>query len=205
MKSEQEYYNDLTQIRTMMERSTKFLSLAGWSGIMVGVLGLAAAALAIWKTGESGSAAQLSANLSSPGVQMLIGGALLTLVIAVTIVAWFSWKKSARLGQPVWNAAARRLVVNMAIPLATGGILAFILALQGIAGLIPAVTLLFYGAAMLNAGNFTFGEVRYLGMIEMALGLLAAWITTYSLVIWAFGFGVMHIVYGIYLHQRYEK
>ena len=204
MKSE-EYFNDLHQIRTMMERSTKFLSLAGWSGIVAGVLGLAAGVLVMQLSGRTGSNALLAADFSLPLAQQFLAVAAITLLTAVVAVLWFSLRKAHKLGQSVWNAAARRLLVNMAIPLTVGGILVFILIFHGATGLVPGAMLMFYGAAMLNAGNFTFGEIRYMGIAEMGLGLLAAAFTQWSLLFWVVGFGALHIVYGIYLHLRYEK
>lgn len=199
------YYDELAQIKAMMERSTKFLSLAGWSGIVAGVTGVVAALMAANLTGALGSELVLAANFSrSTDVSLLII-ALVALTVSIAGVVLLSNKKARRDSLPVWTASSRRFVSNMAIPLAVGGILSLTLALKGVAGLIPAVMLLFYGLAMFIAGNFTFGEIRYMGMIEMALGLLAVWFPRYSLVIWAIGFGLLHIVYGIYLHLRYEK
>ncbi len=205
MKSEHEYFNDLTQIRSMMERSTKFLSLAGWSGIVAGVIGLLASILVIWQTSALGSGLLVRADFSRPDDVAIMIIALTALVLSVAMVALFSGRKARSQNQPVWNAAARRLIFSMAVPLAVGGVLSILLGVFGIAGLIPAATLLFYGVAMFVAGNFTFSEMRYMGIIEMILGLWAVCQPQYSLVIWGIGFGALHIVYGIYLHLRYEK
>ena len=189
----------------MMERSTKFLSLAGWSGIVTGIFGLASASIAIWMIGSTGSPAIVGYEGLDPEALELLLLTVITLLVSIATVVLFSYRKSSQKGEPVWNAAARRLVLNMAIPLLAGAIMSVILWHNGVAGLIPAAMLVFYGMAMLNAGNFTYGEVRYLGMIELALGLLAAQFSGFSLIFWAMGFGVMHIAYGIYLHVRYEK
>ena len=66
-------------------------------------------------------------------------------------------------------------------------------------------TLIFYGLALVNASKFTFEEIRSLGIVQIILGLLASYFIEYGLLFWALGFGIMHIVYGIVMHLKYEK
>lgn len=208
MKSEQEYIRDLTEIRSMMERSTKFLSLSGWSGILAGVYALAGAyiayefyyssvaAVSYSETGEAAPAGDLT------GLFLL---ALAVLVLAVGTAIFLSWRKAGRTGEKLWNSAARRLTFNMAIPLVTGGLFVLILFSKGILELIAPATLIFYGLALLNASKFTYEELRSLGITQVVLGLLASYFTGYGLLFWAIGFGLMHIIYGILMHLKYEK
>jgi hypothetical protein len=93
----------------------------------------------------------------------------------------------------------------MAVPLVTGGILIVVLISKSLLGLIAPLTLLFYGLALYNAGKFTYDEVKFLGMVQIGLGLISSWFIEYSLLFWAIGFGVVHIVYGIYMYFRYER
>lgn len=208
MKTEQEYIRDLTEIRSMMERSTRFLSLTGWSGIMAGLYALAGAFIA-WKlfylNGSEGIYNSLERQVLSDSVLYQFFLALVILVLAIGTAILLSWRKSTKSGEGLWNSAARRLVINMVIPLATGGILILILISKGLLGLIAPLTLIFYGLALLNASKFTFEEVKYLGIIEIVLGLAASYFIGYGLLFWAAGFGFMHIIYGIYMHLRYEK
>lgn len=208
MKTEQKYIRDLTEIRSMMERSTRFLSLTGWSGIMAGLYALAGAFIA-WKlfylNGSEGIYNSLERQALSGSVLYQFFLALVILVLAIGTAIFLSWRKSTKSGEGLWNSAARRLVINMVIPLATGGILILILISKGLLGLIAPLTLIFYGLALLNASKFTFEEVKYLGIIEIVLGLAASYFIGYGLLFWAAGFGFMHIIYGIYMHLRYEK
>ena len=208
MKSEQEYIRDLSEIRSMMERSTKFLSLTGWSGIMAGVYALAGAYIAYEffyfsavsiNDGISGGA-EFSGNLS--GLLVL---ALAVLVLALGTAVLLSWRKSRKSREKLWNPAARRLAINMAIPLVTGGLFILILFSKSIVELIAPASLIFYGLALLNASKFTYEELRSLGIVQVVLGLLASYFTGYALLFWAIGFGVMHIMYGILMHLKYEK
>lgn len=207
MKSEQEYISDLTKIRSMMERSTKFLSLSGWSGIMAGVYALAGAYIA-WKFFYSNDEILYSAiskeQLSKNSLHFFLL-ALGVLLLALGTAVLLSHNKAKRNGEKLWNAAARRLLESLALPLASGGIFVLILFSKGLVGLIAPVTLVFYGLALVNASKFTYEEVKYFGIIEIVLGLVASYFIGYGLLFWAIGFGLMHIVYGIYMHLKYEK
>ena len=104
-----------------------------------------------------------------------------------------------------WNITARRLLTNMAVPLLSGGILILILISKGLLGLMAPLTLIFYGLALYNAGTFTYKEVKILGLVQLSLGLLSAYFISYGLMLWAVGFGLVHIIYGVYMHYRYER
>ncbi len=208
MKTEQEYIQDLTEIRSMMERSTKFLSLTGWSGIMAGIYALAGAFVAHnWLAYDTVHYVKRSVDagiFTDVNLKLLMLAALV-LALAVGTAAVLSIRKAGRSGQKFWNAAARRLLINMAIPLATGGICILIMLSKGLTAFVAPLTLIFYGLALFNAGKFTYEEIRQLGIFNIILGLLAAYFTTYGLLFWALGFGLMHIIYGIAMHIKYEK
>ncbi|WP_189604086.1 hypothetical protein [Salinimicrobium marinum] len=208
MKSEQEYIRDLSEIRSMMERSTRFLSLTGWSGIMAGVYALAGAYIAYrfyyqnFDT-DSLSAGQYTIVTGNVLDLVFLGVAVLVLAIGTAII--LSQRKSTKKGERLWNAAARRLITNMAISLITGGVFILILLSKGLFVFAAPASLIFYGLALLNASKFTFEELRSLGIIQVVMGLIAAIFVNHALLFWALGFGVMHIIYGIYMHLKYEK
>lgn len=208
MKREQDYIKDLTEIRSMMERSTKFLSLTGLSGVMAGIYALIGAYL-VYELFYRNSGSRLFTTLTggevSGSLSTMILLALVVLFLAVSTAIYFSFRKARKNGEKLWNATARRLVLNMAIPLVAGGLLILVFLAKGLFGLIIPMTLIFYGLALANAGKFTFEEMKSLGIIQIFLGLLAAYFMEYSLLFWAFGFGLMHILYGIYMHLKYEK
>lgn len=208
MKSEQEYIRDLSEIRSMMERSTRFLSLTGWSGIMAGVYALTGAYIAYHSFYEDfASEAFDSGKFTSVTENMLnlVILAVAVLVLAIGTAIFLSQRKSTKKGERLWDAAARRLIINMAIPLVTGGIFILILLSKGLFVLAAPSSLIFYGLALLNASKFTFEELRSLGIIQVVLGLLAAFFVDHAILFWALGFGCMHIIYGIYMHLKYEK
>ncbi|HMC96443.1 MAG TPA: hypothetical protein VKG92_02220, partial [Flavobacteriales bacterium] len=103
------------------------------------------------------------------------------------------------------DAAAQRLLVNMFIPLGGGGMFCLALLYYGLPGLVPPATLVFYGLALLNASKYTLDEVRWLGISELILGLIASFWVGAGLLFWALGFGVLHIFYGALMYLRYER
>lgn len=208
MGKDQNYIQDLNEIRSMMERSSKFLSLSGWAGTMAGIYALTGACVAytfyhfnpdkiVYSDIES---ERLFLNLDH-----VIFLALIILILAIGTAIFLSCKKADKKGEKVWNAASRRLLANMAVPLLTGGILIVILISKGLIGLIAPSTLLFYGLALYNASKFSYDDLKFLGLIQIILGLISCWFIEYSILIWAIGFGLIHIAYGIYMYFRYER
>ncbi|MGB2958983.1 MAG: hypothetical protein WBG01_14105 [Bacteroidota bacterium] len=186
---------DISQIRSMMETATKFLSLSSLSGISAGLIALAGA----WIAEEI---------LSSGGestVQWLVLLALAVLLLAVGTSLAFSRRMAKKKGLPFWNATARKLVLAMMIPLSAGGAFCIVLLAHGLYVLIPGTMLLFYGLALVNGSTFTLGEVRYLGLLEILLGVAAGFWIEHGLTLWAIGFGLLHIVYGIVMYFKYER
>lgn len=200
---------DLSHIRTMMEQNTRFMSLSGLSGVSAGVTALISAGLA-WQYmrthGLYGRVYASETHLSTTehATFLLLLG-LATLAVALAFSTFFSVRMARKRQQTFWNAAAQRLLINMLIPLGIGGAFCLILLWHSQLWLISGATLLFYGMALFNSGKYTIKEIRILGLIEMFLGLAACLWPGFGLVVWALGFGLMHIVYGIYLYFRYER
>jgi len=205
MKDEKDYNRDIAEIRSMMERSSKFMSLTGWAGIMAGVYALAGAFIA-WKVFDfNPDQIQYTGSGSNSGFLNVFLLAGLVLVLAVGTAIFDSYLKSKKRGEKAWNAISRKLLTNISAPLLVGGILILILISNGLTGLVIPLTLIFYGLALYNAGNFTYSVVKTLGIVQMTLGLISCYFIEYELLIWAVGFGLVHIVYGIYMHYKYER
>ncbi len=211
MKSENTSLEDLKAIRKIMEESSRFLSLSGLSGVLAGLTATAgglAAHFLILKGGaienyiSSGSP---SGDAPAPVIWWMVADAALVLVLSVLFAFLLAVKKAAKTGKAFWTPVSRRLLINLLIPLATGGIFAAILLLQDKINLVVPSFLIFYGLALVNAGKFTFSEVFYLGILEIITGLAAAFISGGDLLFWIFGFGLLHIVYGLALYRKYES
>jgi uncharacterized membrane protein len=131
--------------------------------------------------------------------------AIIILILAIGTAIFLSYKKANKRGEKLWNATAKRLLMNMAVPLVAGGLLILVLISKGLIGLIAPFTLIFYGLALYNASKFTYQEVKSLGLVQIGFGLISAYFVGYGLLFWALGFGLVHIIYGIYMHYRYER
>lgn len=203
--------NELTHIRGLMDRSTRFLSLSGLSGVVAGVLALVGALVAQRYIDDHFTAQQNPLTYAAEVVDYnthilaLMGIAALVLVLALIGALWFTWRRSKHLGQGLWDASARRLMVNLFIPLIAGGVFCLALLYYALPGLVPAATLMFYGLALLNASKYTLDEIRWLGISELVLGCIAAFWIGAGLLFWALGFGVLHIIYGALMYVRHER
>ena len=207
MKNVREYEKDLASIRTMMERSAKFISLSGLSGILAGVYAIAgaAAAYAIIPGSLSQSDYERATLAPSDTVIRLLVIAAVVFVASITTGLLLSSRQAKKQGVKFWTASSERLLINVAIPVVTGGIFIVILLLQGQYHLAAPASLIFYGLALLLGSANTFDEIRYLGFCEIILGLIAAYFSGYGLIFWALGFGVLHIVYGVIMYNKYDK
>lgn len=194
-----ERLKDISEIRSLMERSSKFLSLSGLSGVSAGIVALFGAALAYWKTQQPEAA-----NLTEL-VHFLVTDAALVLTVAVSLTVFFSMRLAKKKNLPFWTDAAKYLLEDLVIPLIAAGILLAILYKQGVHVYLAPLSLVFYGLALLNASKYTFRVVRYLALSEIVLGLLAMALLDWQLWFWAFGFGILHIVYGIFGYWKFEK
>lgn len=201
------YIEDIAEIRKMMERSSRFISLSGLSGILAGTYALIGAFIA-WKlaytTDEMIFGGQTVRNVWA-NLEYLILDAFGVLFLTVITGIYLTRKKAQKQGIKHWDNIAQKLLINLIIPLGTGGILVLVLYNNGIIGLIAPTTLIFYGLGLINASHFTYKDIRYLGLIEILLGLIACFFVGYGLLIWAFGFGLLHIIYGSLMYFKYDK
>lgn len=209
MSEYKDHLQDLSEIRTMMERSTKFISLSGLSGVGAGIVALIGAYIAYQFLEAEG----LYGNLRSREYKLvtmrqlytLAGLAIGIMTVAGGVASFFSIRMAKRKGLPIWNKSAKRLMLNMLIPLTAGGIFCLLLAWHGYGAITAPATLVFYGLALYHAGQFTLVEIRYLGLSEVVLGLIGSTMLGYGLIFWVIGFGLLHIIYGIVMYLKYER
>lgn len=207
--------NDISEIKTMMEKSSKFLSLSGLSGVVAGCIALMGAIIvyvkfeSVYSVRYGLSASKLGGNYPFADVSEFVVFSFITgfvvLVLALLSGFYFTYRKAKKQGLSLSRTVTKHLLTNLAIPLVAGGLLSLILAYHHVFYLIAPVTLIFYGLALVNASKFTLGDIRYLGILEILLGLTSAIFVGYTLIFWAFGFGVLHIVYGISMYLKYDR
>ena len=193
-----------------MEKSTKFLSLSGLSGVSAGIVALIAAFIAWQLQPQNVSEFVIRGTEYKPVfhsnyVWTLVYLGLGTIVAALASGFFFTWRKAKQKQTKVWNKTSQRLLVSLCIPMLAGGFVIFSLLLNKVYWVIPELTLIFYGLTLINAAQHTYRDVFYLGLSELLLGIIALFVSGYSLLFWAFGFGVLHIIYGISMHRKYER
>lgn len=196
---------DIEDIRSIMERSSKFVSISGLSGVLIGIYALIGAGLAYLKVYGVGGFAYRDHYVTDEGVILyLIIVAVLVLLLSIFTGLVMARRKARRIKQSIWNPTSKGMLFTITIPLVTGGLLAIILISKGYYGMIASTLLIFYGLALSSSSAYTFKEVRWLGMLEVVLGLLALLFPGYGLWFWCVGFGVLHIIYGFIVYKKYE-
>ena len=207
MKEIPEFEKDLASIRSMMDRSAKFISLSGLSGIIAGLYALAGATAAYFLIQYPRPVFSYRVESISEPVTLIeliiIAGVVLFAAVATGL--WLTQRKSIRQNSKLWTPASKLLLQKVAIPLVTGGLFVLVMLYTGHFGLAAPSCLIFYGLALIHGSTNTFDEIRYLGFSEIILGLICALLPGYGLLFWALGFGVLHIVYGAILYNKYDS
>ncbi len=206
------HLDQLSEIRSMMERSSRFISLSGLSGVVAGFAALIGVFAAYKYFGilesfylKSERIYDAAGSFTSKFLAFLFVDALLVAVVAIGFGVLLTTRRAKKKGQPVWGPSSLRMMTSLAIPLISGGLFCMILLLKGHLSLILPCTLIFYGLGLVSASQFTLRDIHYLGITEIIIGLIAAVYTQYGLHLWALGFGVMHIVYGSIMYFKYER
>ncbi|WP_018621220.1 hypothetical protein [Spirosoma luteum] len=212
MHESREHLQTLTEIRSLMERSSKFLSLSGLSGVSAGLIALSGATVVYTRlrTGlftilHADPEATYTGTNQQDTQQFLVTVAVIILVLALLAGTYFTVRKARRQGLGVWNQSSRRLLWAMAVPLATGGVFCLALLHYNLIWLAFPATLIFYGMALLNGSKYTLRDVESLAYCEIGLGLISLFWPGYNLLTWAIGFGVLHIMYGLAMYYKYER
>ena len=200
------YQEDLSHIRNMMERSSRFISLSGLSGVFAGLFALLGAIYVYFVFKREGiDYFAGDRNIFQPDLVKeiaLIGFGILFL--AILSAYFFTAKKSKEKNLKIWDQTTKRLLFNFSIPLFTGAVFCLGLLYHHLFVMIAPATLIFYGLALVNASKFTFSDLQNLGFCQIILGLFSFFFLGWGLVFWAIGFGVLHIVYGIAMYKKYQ-
>jgi len=199
----------LKDIKQIMERSSRFISLSGLSGIAAGVCALAGAWVARGMLYSGAGRVRLSESFRTYSFDtlslQLLELAAATFAVAFISAFYLTWRKAKKHKLPLWDHVSRRLMWNMVIPMAAGGLFILGMLYYNEWRFIAPACLLFYGLALVNASKYTLSDIRYLGYCEIVLGLSSMFFIGYGLYFWAAGFGILHIVYGAIMWFKYER
>lgn len=211
MTSTQDQLDALSDIRNMMDRSSRFISLSGLSGVFAGITALVGAHFANLEVEKFNKIIRMDAINNEYLVldleANLIKIAVLVLIVALAGGIFFTYRQSKKNNLPIWDRTSKNLLLNLFIPLAAGGlfIIALLLNTFGNGAIISSLCLIFYGLALVNASKYTYSDIRFLGICQIVLGLINMFSLSYGLYFWAFGFGILHIVYGALMYFKYER
>lgn len=196
------YLKDISDIRDLMQKSSRFISLSGLSGIMAGIYALIGAAVAYLLVVNS---ARQYLILDGYIFRMILLDLFFVALFSIITAIFLTTRKAKKNGEKVWDSSSRRLIINFLIPMVVGGLYILIILDQQKYGQTAALMLIFYGLALVNASKYSIGDIRYLGYIEILLGLVCALFPGYGFWLWVAGFGVMHIIYGLLMYYKYDK
>jgi hypothetical protein len=210
MNKTNEQLTALNDIRKMMSESSKFLSLSGFSGIFAGLFAIAGAWLGDYQINRYFSGKDLLISVGNPSENLTITIGLicmLVLTLSLGIAFYLSKRKAQKKGYSLFDASSKKLLINIAIPLFTGGIFSMAMLFQGgmFIYLIAPAMLIFYGLALLNGSKYTFHEIRILAILEIMLGVIALFKLGYGLLFWTIGFGILHIIYGTLIWFKHDR
>jgi len=198
--NKEEHLASLKEIKDLMNKSSKFMSLNGWAGILSGLYACIAAVAAYVYLDFT-----IKPRYFSTEDDLTIGAiGLITLLLALATGAISSRMRAKKNGFQIWDDTAKQGLLHLAVPLIVGFFFCAALYKYNLEGLIAPATLIFYGLALFSASHFTFKEVKHLAFIQLALGTISLFFIGYGLLFWTLGFGIAHILYGIIVKRTYK-
>ncbi|MEQ9262251.1 MAG: hypothetical protein RLP14_03720 [Owenweeksia sp.] len=187
---------DLKEIKSLMERSSRFISLSGLSGVFAGLYALAGS----WLANQ-----YIASDYKQIELWPLMGIAASVLLLSLLTAIFFTTRNARRKNQKIWDKLSQRMLWNLAVPLIAGGLFLIILIFQEQYYLVAPGMLIFYGLALINGSKYTLNDIRYVGYFQIVLGLMATCFHGNGLLFWSIGFGWLHIIYGALMYWKYER
>ncbi len=114
MDNNQEHLKNLSEIRSLMERSSSFMSLSGLSGVIAGIIGLGAFIFAYIKLHpfyEMLDRFIVTPEKKRDTIILFFTVAAFVLIIIFAEVIFFTSRKAKRKGFPVWDGSAGFIMV----------------------------------------------------------------------------------------------
>ena len=206
---------DISLIKNLMEKSSKFSNLSGYAIATTGLLALLGAVFVYFDLGISISEKYISyaelinqtgnANSIYTKIKLLVIIASLILLTSLLILYVSAKLKSERHDINLFNSSFSRALKSLFIPVLSGGIFCGFLILHKMYGLVAPATLIFYGLGLISASKYSYNELELLGYLELLLGTIASYYMGSGLLFWMIGFGIGHIVLGFFIHYKYDK
>ncbi len=200
--SGKDYLKDISEIKSMMDKSSRFSSLSGVSGIVTGIYALIGSLIAYQYV--TNNSIQISTIDSYDFILLFVDLALIILLSLITSFV-ITRRKVKKEGISSWNVLTKKMLYNFSILLIPSALYVLILILKHDFVGAGSLMLFFYGASLINASHNTFKEIKTLGLIEMVLGILIILYPEFTFWLWLIGAGIVHIIFGIYMYFKHEN
>ena len=207
--------DDISSIKEMMEKSSKFSSLSGISIFFTGLFAIIGAVVIYFDVSftfinQEISYSQLINKNGNPNdlflkVKLLIYIASIILFLSLLVLYLSAKSKAKKEEVNLFTPSFGRTLISLFIPVLSGGVFSLFLIHHGLYGLVAPATLIFYGLGLINASNHSYDELEKLGYLELFLGISASYFMGTGLIFWVVGFGFGHVFFGGYLHYKYDK
>ena len=204
MQNPKDAINTLHDIKNIMEKSTKFNALSGFSFISVGCIALVSAIISAQTLNNNIFETNLYQPISLSQKNHLVIIGFSTLFLAILAAFYFTHKKAVKNKVSLTLGGGPALSLHFVTPLLVGGIVALALLYYQHLVFVAPLLLVFYGLSVVSGSKFTHPELIYLGFIQLALGCLGLFYLGHGLILWTLGFGVAHIIWGIYYYLKHE-
>ena len=182
---------NLRVIRQVMERSTKYSTLSGLSGVLVGTV----AVLGVLATAHVG-------NVYAHPLRLAVIW-LVVLAAAVAIDFGRNKRRAAQVGKRVVSPLGAHILVAALPAFFAGAVLTAFLVLHHLLASLWGVWMLCYGLAICAVGLFSVRPVSFLGAAFVLAGALTLFLQgPYHLYMMALTFGGFHIAYGLWTARR---
>ena len=204
MTNSKDAMKTLHDIKNIMEKSTKFSSISGLSFISAGTIALTCAFIVSKSLNVNILDKNLYNYISDSQKFQLIEIGFITLILAVLVALYFTYTKAKKNKVSLLKGSGLGLALHFGTPLAIGGVTTLTMLYYQHAVFVAPLLLIFYGLGIVSGSKFTHPELIYLGWIELILGCLGLFYLGHGLVIWSLGFGVAHILWGIYFYIKHD-
>jgi len=179
--------DNLRYIRETMERASAFTAVPGWGQIAIGITALGAALLA---SQQATTKSWLTVWFAEAMFSLLIAG-------------WSMDRKARAARMPLFSGPGRKVAFSLSPPLFAGAVLTVVLYRAHLVSAIPGMWLLLYGTGVVTGGMFSVSIVPVMGLCFMMLGAMALFAPSLGHWFMAFGFGVLHVTFGVIIARRY--
>jgi len=202
----------LREIKSMMEKSSRFISLSGWSGVAAGTCALIGAVLA-YPYVDLTERETIRGIYRRQGYESIMDYffhpltyiAIFTFIAAAISAFIFTYIKSQRQKINIWGKMTRKVAFHFLVPFITGSLFILYLTLRKDFIYVAPLSLIVYGISLFSVYKFTIHETLYLALALIVLGLSNLLFSGYSYIFWITGFGFCHIVYGVYMWYKYDR